>query len=190
MVRQIFLLACILLANLGLSQGTQVRASTNAEPSLMPYRYPRYSSSFLDSNKTVKDTHSHSPKKATILALTLPGSGQIYNRKYWKVPIVYGAFGYAGYSMITNRSKLRTLNDSISGIFKIGKTPTAQLIAERDRYRGNRDVAILSLAGIYVLQAIDATVDAHFYKFNINDAIAVSGRISPHQWLRVTVAIR
>ncbi len=188
MVRHFFLLAWVLLANLGFSQGTRFRASTNVEQGLLPYRYPRYGNSLLDSNKTVKDTHS--PKKATILALTLPGSGQIYNRKYWKVPIVYGAFGYAGYSMITNRSKLRTLNDSISRIFKIGKTPTAQLIAERDRYRGNRDVAILSLAGIYVLQAIDATVDAHFYKFNINDAIAVSGRISPHQWLRVTIAIR
>ncbi|MFN5889861.1 MAG: DUF5683 domain-containing protein [Bacteroidota bacterium] len=190
MVRNLFLLTWVLLANLGFTQGTQFRARPEVGSGLSPYRYPRFVSNNQDSIKPLKDTNVHSPKKATILALALPGSGQIYNRKYWKVPIVYGAFGYAGYSMITNRSKLRTLNDSISGIFKIGKTPTAQLIAERDRYRGNRDVAILSLAGIYVLQAIDATVDAHFYKFNINDAIAISGKISPQQWLHVSIAIR
>jgi hypothetical protein len=197
LVRHLFLLTWVLIANLGFTQGTQFRAKPDVEPGLLPYRFPRFSGGFQDTskilhnnNKLLQDTHIHSPKKATILALAFPGSGQIYNRKYWKVPIVYGAFGYAGYSMITNRSKLRTLNDSIAGIFKIGKTPTAQLIAERDKYRGNRDVAILSLAGIYVLQAIDATVDAHFFKFNINDAIAISGKVSPQRWLHVSIAIR
>jgi len=156
------------------------------------YRYPKFGSiHFNDSSKKPNaDTLFHSPKKATILALALPGSGQIYNRKYWKVPLVYGAMGYAGYSMVNNRAKLRTFNDSIASIFSAGKSPSAQLIAERDRYRGNRDVAILSMAGIYVLQAIDATVDAHFYKFNINDAIAVSGRISPNRWMCISIAIR
>ena len=156
------------------------------------YRYPSFPLLTLadTANAKQKDSLVHSPKKATILALVLPGSGQIYNRKYWKVPIVYGALGYAGYSMVTNRANLRTFNDSISAIFSSGKSPSAQLIAERDRYRGNRDMAILSMAGIYVLQAIDATVDAHFYKFNINDAIAISGKISPQRWLHVSVAIR
>ena len=178
----------LILTSMGVkSQGTQFRPSQIAGN----YRYPRFQQSFSDSiAKRTSDTVLHSPKKATILALALPGSGQIYNRKYWKVPIVYGALGYAGYSMVNNRNKLRTLNDSIASIFNAGKTPTAQLIAERDRYRGNRDIAILSMAGIYVLQAIDATVDAHFYKFNINDDIAVSGKISPQRWVSISIALR
>lgn len=141
------------------------------------------------SNATPK-THEHSPKKATILALALPGAGQIYNRKYWKVPVVYGAMGYTTYKMLQNRSKMRTLNDSIRGLYVIGKSPSAQLIAQRDKFRGNRDVAILLMAGIYVLQAVDATVDAHFYKFNINDDIAIWANPNPSKVLALHWTIK
>ncbi len=135
-------------------------------------------------------TVEHSPKTATILALALPGSGQIYNRKYWKVPVVYGAMGYTTYRMLQNRSKMRTLNDSIRGLFVAGKSPSAQLIAERDKFRGNRDISILMMAGIYVLQAVDATVDAHFYKFNINDDITLSAQPNPTAFLALNWQLR
>ena len=119
----------------------------------------------------------HSPKKATIMAIALPGSGQIYNQKYWKVPLVYAGLGASVWAIGHFRGEMRVLNDSISGIFGAGKTPSAQLIADRDQQRSRRDIAILCLAGVYIFQVIDATVDAHFFKFNINENIGL--RISP-----------
>jgi len=120
---------------------------------------------------------SHSPKKATIMAIALPGSGQIYNQKYWKVPLVYAGLGASVWAIGHFRGEMRVLNDSISGIFGAGKTPSAQLIADRDQQRSRRDIAILCLAGVYIFQVIDATVDAHFFKFNINENIGL--RVSP-----------
>lgn len=128
----------------------------------------------------VSDTqveNSHSPKKATIMAIVLPGSGQIYNQKYWKVPFVYAGLGASVWAIGHFRGEMRVLNDSISGIFGAGKTPSAKLIADRDQQRSRRDIAILCLAGVYIFQVIDATVDAHFFEFNINESIGL--RISP-----------
>jgi hypothetical protein len=119
----------------------------------------------------------HSPKKATIMAIALPGSGQIYNQKYWKVPFVYAGLGASVWAIGHFRSEMRVLNDSISGIFGAGKTPSAQIIDDRDQQRSRRDIAILCLAGVYIFQVIDATVDAHFFKFNINENIGL--RMSP-----------
>lgn len=119
----------------------------------------------------------HSPKKATIMAIALPGSGQIYNQKYWKVPFVYAGLGASVWAIGHFRSEMRVLNDSISGIFGAGKTPSAQIIDDRDQQRSRRDIAILCLAGVYIFQIIDATVDAHFFKFNINENIGL--RMSP-----------
>ena len=111
------------------------------------------------------------------MAIALPGSGQIYNQKYWKVPFVYAGLGASVWAIGHFRAEMRVLNDSISGIFGAGKTPNAQLIADRDQQRSRRDIAILCLAGVYIFQVIDATVDAHFFKFNINENIGL--RISP-----------
>ena len=125
----------------------------------------------------------HSPKKATIMAIALPGSGQIYNQKYWKVPFVYAGLGASVWAIGHFRGEMRVLNDSISGIFGAGKTPNAQLIADRDQQRSRRDIAILCLAGVYVFQIIDATVDAHFFKFNINENIGLLMSPNPSRTL-------
>ena len=111
------------------------------------------------------------------MAIVLPGSGQIYNQKYWKVPLVYAGLGGSIWAINHFRSEMRLLNDSISGIFQGGKTPSAQLIADRDQQRSRRDIAILCLAGVYIFQVVDATVDAHFFKFNLNENLGL--RMSP-----------
>lgn len=126
---------------------------------------------------------THSPKKATLLALALPGAGQIYNRKYWKAPIVYAGLGGSIYAIGLFRNNMRTLNDSIGQLYRLGKTPSARLLEDRDNQRSRRDVAILCLTGVYVLQVLDAVVDAHFYKFNINDKIGLEWNASPSRML-------
>ena len=128
---------------------------------------------FVDSTK--KDTLVslvHSPRKATILALSLPGAGQIYNQKYWKVPVVYAALGISIYSLISNQTNMTNMNDSFRNIYAMGKTPNPLSIQQREDYRINRDASIIAVSIIYVLQVIDATVDAHFFKFDINQNLS------------------
>ena len=144
---------------------------------LQPYTYGLNQKYIQD---TIPDfTPIHSPKKASLLAIFLPGSGQIYNHKYWKAPIVYAGLGGSIYAIGYYRKQMHILNDSIASIFKNNKTPSAQLTANRDNKRNNRDVAILFLAGVYVLQILDASVDANFYKFNINQNIGFAIKANP-----------
>jgi hypothetical protein len=135
--------------------------------------FPTTQRPLIDLIQSDSNPKEHSPRKATLLALALPGAGQIYNQKYWKAPIVYAGLGASVYAIGMFRKNMITLNDSITGIYLLGKTPSSQLINDRDNQRSRRDIAILCLAGVYVLQILDATVDAHFYKFNINDKIGM-----------------
>lgn len=167
-----------------------VTTSLSAQSLSMPYSQPLTGMGNFQKSFSIRDFRSsqtplieliqsdstpkaHSPKKATLLALALPGAGQIYNQKYWKAPIVYAGLGASIYAIGMFRKNMNTLNDSITGIYLLGKTPSSQLINDRDNQRSRRDIAILCLAGVYVLQILDATVDAHFYKFNINDKIGM-----------------
>ena len=131
----------------------------------------------------------HSPKKATILAATLPGAGQIYNRKYWKAPIVWGILGYATYSLVKNQQSLTDRNNQFKTMYANGQTPTALQRSERDQIRINRDVSIITLSVVYVLQIIDATVDAHFYKFDINQSLSFQVQPAPSQLLSFTYTL-
>ncbi len=149
------------------------------------------SGSFLDSSKKGTLTKAlHSPKTATILALALPGAGQIYNRKYWKVPIVYAGIGYSIYSLIQNQNSLNEMNDTFRNMYARGITPSRILTNQRDGYRINRDVSIIAVSLIYVLQVIDATVDAHFYKFDINQSLSARFNPNPNTFLSFTYKIQ
>jgi hypothetical protein len=145
-------------------------------------------------DSTKKDTlvkiQSHSPRTATILALALPGAGQIYNHKYWKVPIVYTGLGIAIYSFIQNQNSLNEMNDTFRNMFARGLTPSRILTAQRDGHRINRDVSIIAISVVYVLQVIDATVDAHFYKFDINQSLSARLNPSPTTFLSFTYKIK
>jgi hypothetical protein len=146
---------------------------------------------FVDSTK--KDTLVslvHSPRKATILALSLPGAGQIYNQKYWKVPVVYAALGISIYSLISNQTNMTNMNDSFSNIYAMGKTPNPLSIQQREDYRINRDASIIAVSIIYVLQVIDATVDAHFFKFDINQNLSADFHPERNRIFSLTYNIR
>ncbi|MFN6293583.1 MAG: DUF5683 domain-containing protein [Bacteroidota bacterium] len=171
----------------------QAQWSTAKQPSLM-YRQASLSFSGLETltfqpekpfqwAQTRDTAYMHSPRKATLLAMALPGAGQIYNRKYWKAPIVYAGLGGSLYAIGMFRGNMRSLNDSIAQIYSLGKTPSPLLLEDRDNQRSRRDVAILCLAGVYVLQVLDAVVDAHFYKFNINDKIGIEWNAAPSRML-------
>jgi len=125
----------------------------------------------------------HSPKLATIMSACIPGLGQVYNKKYWKVPLVYAGFGVIGYSIKKNGDKYKTYhtayiyrndNDSttIDDIYLGYSNETIK--SANDYYRRNRDLSYIFGVIWYVLNVLDATVDAHLFYFNINDDLSLN----------------
>lgn len=144
---------------------------------------------------------NHSPRKATIYSAVLPGLGQIYNKKYWKVPIVYGGFATLGYFINFNNETYSTYKRAYSDIidnnpftnyhlelenvpaifFKPEKLTqyTEQLRIAKDGWRRNRDFVVIGTVVFYAVNIIDASVDAHFFNFNISDDLSFNWTPAP-----------
>jgi len=138
----------------------------------------------------------HSPRKATIYSAVLPGLGQAYNKKYWKIPIIYAGFGTIGYFIGWNNGFYKTyklaysdltdddLNtDSYLDLLPPGYNlddPTtfnnfkSGLSKQSEYYRRNRDLLIISMIGFYGLNIIDASVDAHLFDFDISEDLTMN----------------
>jgi hypothetical protein len=123
---------------------------------------------------------THSPKKALLMAALLPGSGQAYNRKYWKIPIVYAGYTAAGYFLAVNqknykdskRNYIFEIDGIDSTVNQSGKTK-AQLLTDIDNYRRSRDISVLALLAWHGLTIIDANVDAHFFNWDVNEDLSL-----------------
>lgn len=146
-----------------------------ADPDL--FRFGQ-SSDLAPEEKVVQDT-GHSPTQATLLSL-IPGGGQIYNDKWWKVPIIYGGLATSGYFIYDNNRELKfwtniidqrldsTQTDEYEGIYTDN-----QLFTIQNSYRRYRDLSIIITVAIYGLQILDANVDAHLYNFDVTDDISL-----------------
>ena len=128
---------------------------------------------------------SHSPLKATIYSAVLPGAGQVYNKKIWKVPIVYAGLGTcAGFIIYNNQKYHRFLDAYIAETdgdeTTINDTPysASSLFDIQDTYHSWRDLSYICLVGVYVLQIIDASVDAHLWYFDVSDDLSLNWRPS------------
>ena len=130
----------------------------------------------------------HSPHKATIYSLALPGLGQAYNKKYWKIPIIYAGFGFLGYSIKTNHTQMKKFTEAYRYVSNnetypidnpyIAKYPnTSDLLRGRDFYRRKVELNIIWSAALYLLNVVDAVVDAHFFDYDVTDNLAL--RIEP-----------
>jgi hypothetical protein len=124
----------------------------------------------------------HSPNKAMIMSAILPGLGQAYNKKYWKIPIIYAGAATVTYFAIVNSDsmknysmayKLRTDGDSLTIDAYINKYKTEDLLTIKNYYRRNLELSIIAGFAIYALNIIDATVDAHLFDFDINDNLTM-----------------
>jgi len=159
------------------------------------------------SQETIRDTilakkpeTVHSPRKATIYSAVLPGLGQIYNRKYWKVPLVYGGFATLGYFINFNNEEYVKYRQAYSDIIdddpntssyeklpvnpgffepdKIGQF-TERLKDAKDYWRRNRDLVVIGTVVFYAVNIIDASVDAHFFNFDISDDLTMNWAPGP-----------
>lgn len=135
------------------------------------------------------------PGKAALYSLILPGTGQIYNKSYLRVPFVYGAVGFMGYILLDNTQSYQCFRDAyiarIDGddlnltdrcrskggsVIINGDASTLRLI--RDQFDKNRQSAILGFAAVWLANSIDAFVNAHLKEFDVDDDLS-SIRIKP-----------
>ncbi len=134
------------------------------------------------------------PQRALWLALVLPGAGQIYNRKYWKLPIFYGGFLGCTYALMWNQQMYKDYSQAYIDI--MDDDPTTQSYMnmlppnydmtgmedrfktifknKKDRYRRWRDYAAFSFVGVYLLSVVDAYVDAQLSQFDISKDLSLN----------------
>ena len=135
------------------------------------------------------------PAKAALLAAMLPGAGQIYNRRWWKLPLVYGAVGGTIYGEYFYQKGYREFANAYNNITQSKINPSTnvryalhdELLGPRAKfftttdalnqgvifYRGNRDIFYLYIGIAYGLQIVDALVDAHLQNFDVSDDLSL-----------------
>ena len=174
-----------------------------AEPLEIPELNSKDSISIITDTLPVKrkrdwNTWRPDAKRAMWLAIVLPGAGQIYNRKYWKLPLVYGGITGCIYAITWNNQMFHDYSqaymdimdndpntDSYNDFLHLGnvvdesnKSRYQELFRKRkDRYRRWRDLSVFALIGVYALSVIDAYVDASLSEFDISDDLSLS--VSP-----------
>lgn len=153
-----------------------------------------YSQKKLDdtTNLIVKDSvkapiNPLAPAKAAFYSAILPGLGQAYNKKYWKIPVVYAVIGTGVYAYIWNNKKYHTYRDAykqrLAG--KEDEFPfldDARLIQGQKVYQKNRDLSAIITAALYILNIVEANVDAHLIQFNVNDDLTVRPNIQQNEF--------
>ena len=144
--------------------------------------------------KPAKAKKSHSPKKATIMSACLPGLGQVYNGKWWKVPIVYAGLGGLGYLVYDNYSEYQSFLHAYE--YKTGDLPEGVTLSEheldlanryadsqlqtyKESYRRDFEFYTILTIAWYGLNIVDACVDGHLYDYDISDDLSLS--IDPYR---------
>lgn len=121
-----------------------------------------------------------SPSKAAFYSAIVPGLGQAYNKKYWKIPIVYGAIGTSLYFYFDNNKKYHSYRDAYKRRLAGFQDDQYQYLDDRRLeqaqrfYQRNRDLSLLITAAFYILNIVDANVDAHLIQFNVSDKLTVA----------------
>lgn len=148
----------------------------------------------VTTNEVRQFTFNPDPTRAVWMSALFPGLGQLYNRRYWKLPIVIGAFMGLGYATSWNSTMLRDYTTAYSDIMDndpttrsymdffapnvnesdLDKTWLTNLLRTRKNYyRRNRDLCIICMVGVYVLAMVDAYVDAQLAHFDISPNLSM-----------------
>ncbi len=125
----------------------------------------------------------HSPGKAALYSL-LPGGGQFYNKSYWKIPVVYAALFVTGGFVKKNHDLFKEYESEAINRFNYGDTinfpemSDEEVLFYKDEYEHQRNLSILILVGVYLLNIVDASVDAYFFEFDVSPDVSL--RIEPY----------
>ncbi len=129
----------------------------------------------------------HSPGRATLYSAILPGAGQIYNRKYWKAPIAWGGIGLSIYFIQKNSKEYERYRDGYVALIDDDPSTESEFEGSNpqsvrdaaDTYRKWRDQSYLALALVYILNVVDASVDAHFVRFDVSEDLSLNMAPTP-----------
>lgn len=134
----------------------------------------------IQSKRAVNKAIYSDARKASIMSACLPGLGQVYNKKYWKVPVIYAALGGLSYWGITSQTQLKFYSNNLR--FENDEDPTTlntsgyntdQLITQKRYYRKYRDMAVIFGVLVYLINIVDANVDAHLKTFDVSDDLSL-----------------
>lgn len=149
----------------------------------------------------IRKTNKHSPKKAALMSTFVPGLGQAYNRRYWKLPILYGGSAFFLYNIMSYRKNYIEFRDILADslnpaenvkVTNIGGRAISEftiddLKLERDSYQRYYQLNIIFLGGLYALNILDAYVDAHLKTFEVSESLSLkidpSFNLGPHNKL-------
>ncbi|MDP5061117.1 MAG: DUF5683 domain-containing protein [Maribacter sp.] len=135
--------------------------------------------------KAKKEFNPLAPSKAAFYSAILPGAGQIYNKRYWKAPIAWGLIGGSAYMYSWNNNqyqRFRTAfirrqagftDDEFNGEGTLPLFDVDRLENQQERFQNDRDLWLVAAIGMYVLNIVDANVDAHLKQFNIDDDLSL-----------------
>jgi len=137
----------------------------------------------VETKKGYKEYNPLAPAKAAFFSAVLPGLGQAYNGKYWKIPIAYAGLGIGIYFYLDNdrqydryreayKSRLAGKETDEFFVDGVARVSTDGLIRAQKSFQRNKEISLLVTAGIYILNIIDANVDAHLQQFNVSEDLS------------------
>lgn len=124
------------------------------------------------------------PSKAAFYSAILPGLGQAYNKSYWKIPIAYAGIGTGIYFYLENDKQYDRYRDAYKARLAgrkddfEGRITTDGLIRAQEFYQKNKEISILVTVGVYVLNIIDANVEAHLRQFNVDEDLSLKPNLN------------
>lgn len=151
--------------------------------------FATFACAFSAKLQVVDSAKVHSVRKAAIFSAIIPGAGQVYNhiampkgkkKAFWKVPLIYAGLGYTGYICYQKNAEKNSLRREIESIR--AKNPPSPEYAQYDDYalsqlfttaRSRRDVLLLAVSAVYLLNILDAAVEAHFVDFDISEKLTL-----------------
>ncbi|MBT7895793.1 MAG: hypothetical protein HN564_02245 [Flavobacteriales bacterium] len=134
----------------------------------------------ISSDYKLRDMEKHkSPKKAAILSI-IPGAGQFYTQKYWKIPIIYSALITSAYYINDNNDQYKmyknTYLNRMNGQDDDIDYTNNELIILKDHYKRNREISVMLFSLTYLLNIIDASVNAHLFEYEVNENLLIQIR--------------
>ncbi len=170
-IRSLLAIGCLLSGSLARAQGDSVLDDSAATVR-----------TFELSDDSLNWRMRHRPARATLYSAILPGAGQIYNRKYWKAPIVWGGLGLSIYFIQRNTREYERYRDGYVDLvdddpatvseFEGSNAQSVRDVA--DTYHKWRDMSFLAVTAVYILNVVDATVDAHFVRFDVGEDLSLN----------------
>ncbi len=183
MIRFAFVLVFVGGLSLSLIAQDPVRDSTPPDPiyqqdSIIGFRELRTPEATEEIEMVYKD---HDPKKAAWYSAAVPGLGQAYNKKYWKIPVVWGGIAGFAYFIDWNNDQYQFYSKNLiyetqgnqPGFENETSLEASILKSARDQYRRNRDMLVIFGVIFYMLNIVDAHVDAHLIEFDVNQNLTV-----------------